>query len=91
MAKISDSKYPVATALDGTELVPIVQGGATKKCTPAMLQTIIPVTDLPAPGVGYRGRQLQLLGDTGVADSFYICIKNDSDAYEWKEFQFINL
>jgi len=49
------------------------------------------VGDLPSPEAKLRGKTLTLDNGTGVADSFYICIKNDSDGYEWKEIQFVNL
>ena len=41
--------------------------------------------ELPLADESYRGRIFTRLGDTGVLDEVYICIKNIEDAYEWKQ------
>lgn len=38
---------------------------------------------LPTASEEYRGQIFTLLGDIGIADTSYICIKNASDTYEW--------
>lgn len=42
-------------------------------------------TTLPVASVDLRGQILTVLGGAGVADITYICIKDASDAYIWKE------
>lgn len=42
-------------------------------------------TSLPIASVDYRGAFFTKLGATTVADEVYICIKNSTDAYEWKK------
>lgn len=42
-------------------------------------------TELPTASATYRGKTFTLLGGTGVADKSYICLKNASDTYEWKD------
>jgi hypothetical protein len=40
---------------------------------------------LPTCNEDWRGAQARMPGGTGVADVYYRCTKNDSDAYEWVE------
>jgi hypothetical protein len=40
-------------------------------------------SSLPTPSLTYRGTLFTKLGDAGVADEVYICVKNASDNYEW--------
>lgn len=43
------------------------------------------VTALPSASIERRHQVLILAGDTGEADTPYICIKNASNTYEWLE------
>lgn len=40
---------------------------------------------LPTPSADFRGFIYRVEGGVGVADKFYICIKNASDVYEWQD------
>jgi hypothetical protein len=40
---------------------------------------------LPAAAESNRGQFFTVEGSTGVADQVYVCVKNDSDNYVWKE------
>lgn len=40
---------------------------------------------LPTPSAEYRGRLFTVMGDVGEADLVYICIKDSSDNYAWRQ------
>ena len=40
-------------------------------------------TELPTAAEAYRGKIFTLTGATGVADLYYVCIKDELDAYNW--------
>ena len=40
---------------------------------------------LPAANLANRGKIVRVTGGTGTADKVYMCIKNASESYEWKE------
>lgn len=42
--------------------------------------------ELPTPTAADRGKTFLLLGGEGVADVLYVCIKNDSNEYEYVTF-----
>jgi hypothetical protein len=42
---------------------------------------------LPTPEEGQRGREVLILGDPGVADVLYVCLKSAADTYSWKQVQ----
>lgn len=43
------------------------------------------IASLPTADSSYRGKIIRVEGGTDVADAVYICIKNASNTYEWKE------
>lgn len=54
------SELTAATALAGTEAIPVVQGGATKKATPSQLRTYM--------GLGVSGQALGVFADGATDD-----------------------
>lgn len=42
-------------------------------------------TVLPTPSVSYRGSSFTLEGASGVADIVYVCVKDATDTYVWKD------
>lgn len=68
MSNIPISSLPIAVSLDGSEIVPIVQGGTTKRTTIGAISTF-PVSDVSfvvatdSPGLSGSRR---LFGETGV-------------------------
>jgi len=40
-------------------------------------------TSLPTAGAEWRGRLFLKLGGSGEEDRMYVCLKDDSDNYEW--------
>ena len=42
MADIDISSLPIAIALDGTEYIPLVQGGTTKRATSLLIASLAP-------------------------------------------------
>ena len=58
-----------------------------RKVTTEMNQKVaeFKLTKLPTAEYVQRGRMVFIEGGTGTADKCYICIKNASQGYEWKE------
>jgi len=65
--------------------------GQLTKSVPKITTTQITLEDypdsLPSAGETYRGQLVVVLGDSGVADKLYMCLKASGGTYSWKEVQ----
>ena len=52
-------------------------------------QMVLTGIELPVADVTYRGKLFTLFGDTEVSDIPYVCIKDETDEYVWKELSLV--
>ena len=91
-----DTKAGLASpTFTGTPVAPTATPGTstTQIATTAFVQGAVTQgsgvgsgSDLPTPGVDYRGKIFTVLGGAGVADGAYVCLKKANGTYHWVKF-----
>lgn len=84
MGNTKVTEFPAAGALDGTELVPIVQGGATKQTTIDDLIALVGTVDLPTLTATLNGTYVAVEGtitkiDGPMTQAAYDALTPDAD------------
>lgn len=75
------SALPDASALDGSELVPVVQAAETRKTTTADIAALAPSSSDSFSGVAALSPGTATIGATGVASAGFTTPRYDTDGY----------
>lgn len=67
------------------EMIDISSGGYLYGVFTEQFMKMLKGAALPVASADYRGKIFTLLGGAGVADITYICIKNATEGYEWRQ------